>query len=68
MDLHWMIRELRTEIERLDETIMVLEALSARSREELPASRGTRGRKSMPPEERAAVSRRMKEYWRKRKA
>ncbi|MBI3680280.1 MAG: hypothetical protein HY235_07760 [Acidobacteria bacterium] len=65
MDLLKAIRELYEEKKRLDDAIEQLEGLSRPGRvEEL---RRRRGRRSMDAEERAAVSRRMREYWAKRR-
>lgn len=62
MDVHKALRELYEEKKRLDMMIAVLErkliVLDPPKR---------RGRSSMTPEERAAVSRRMQEYWAKRR-
>jgi predicted pyridoxine 5'-phosphate oxidase superfamily flavin-nucleotide-binding protein len=61
MDIRKAIHELRQEQERLDALIAALEA-----RQTGPRSR--RGRKSVPPEERAQVSKRMTAYWAARRA
>ena len=64
MDVNKTLRELHEEKRRLDLTIAALEArLGKASR---PYRR--RGRKSMSPEERQAVSRRMTKYWEARRA
>lgn len=69
MDLFRIIHELYAERERVEEAIARLEALMARDREEAPAALPRRrGRKSMDPAERLEVSRRMKEYWERRRA
>jgi hypothetical protein len=64
MDLNKAIRELRAELEKLNEVITSLEQFQSTG--SLPAPR-RRGRKSMPEEERILVSRRMKEYWASRR-
>ncbi len=74
MDLYKAIRELYAERQRLDDAIASLEDLvkvkSARTDLKLnglkPQKR--RGRRSMPPEERRAVSERMKRYWAQRRS
>lgn len=60
MDLNKAIRDLRAELERLNEVIASLEQFQSTGT--LPAPRH-RGRKSMPEEERKSVSERMKKYW-----
>jgi hypothetical protein len=73
MDLFKTIRELLDEKQKLNEVIAYLEALSGANlnekerAEQLKRIPGRRGRKSMDPEERAEVSRRMKQYWDKRR-
>jgi len=73
MDLFKAIQELYEEKQRIDEVIAHLESLSANRAGlgELPgaplAIRHRRGRKSMGAEERLEVSRRMKDYWAKRR-
>jgi hypothetical protein len=69
MDLLKLIRELREERDRLDEAIAALEILAARGGESEAggATRHKRGRKSMSEEERALVSERMKQYWKKQR-
>jgi hypothetical protein len=59
MDYNLAIRQLRAELDRIDRTIQRLEALQAAAnrREQ------NRGRRSVPPEERAEISLRMKRYW-----
>jgi hypothetical protein len=59
MDIYKTIRDLVQEKKRLDAVIASLEARSNNGLH--PRSR--RGRKSMSPEERATVSRRMAAYW-----
>ncbi|MDX1982521.1 MAG: hypothetical protein SFV51_19765 [Bryobacteraceae bacterium] len=74
MDLYKAINELLEEKQRLDEVIARMEMLlSARQQARsaggpiaVPSAR-KRGRKGMSEEERAEVSRRMKEYWAKRR-
>ncbi len=65
MELNKYIRQLIEEKERLDTVIATLERLLAENAELTPKSR--RGRKNMNPAERREVSRRMKEYWEKRR-
>jgi hypothetical protein len=64
MDLNKAIRELRAELEKLNEVIASLEQFQSTG--SLPAPR-RRGRKSMPEEERILVSQRMKKYWASRR-
>lgn len=59
LDYGAVIRELRAEAKLIEFTIKELEARAT--------GRPMRGRKSMPPEERADVSKRMKAYWAKRR-
>ena len=69
MDLLKIIRELRDERDRLERAILSLEALTANGEVIAyapPVKR--RGRKSMSEEERKIVAKRMKEYWRKKRA
>lgn len=62
MDVNKTLRELYEEKRRLDATIAVLEAqLGVRTN-------ARRGRKSMSPEERLEVSKRMAKYWEARRA
>jgi len=64
MDVNKALRELHEEKRRLDVTIAALEArLGNGSR-----NRGRRGRKSMTPQERLDVSKRMSKYWEARRA
>jgi hypothetical protein len=66
MDLNKALRELYEEKRRLDSAIASLEArLKSRTRQ---AGKKRRGRKSMGPEERREVSRRMSLYWEARRA
>jgi hypothetical protein len=58
LDIDKLIRELRLELLRLEETISKLEATDSGSRE-----RSKRGRKSVGPAERIQVSERMRRYW-----
>jgi hypothetical protein len=65
MDVIKTLRELYEEKRRLDAVIASLEAnLEAQAAK--PARR--RGRKSMSPQERSKVSRRMRRYWENRRA
>lgn len=59
MDFDALLRALRAERSRIDRVIAHLEELEESS----PPTRSRRGRKSMGPEERQAVSERMKRYW-----
>jgi hypothetical protein len=64
MDVNKALRELHEEKRRLDITIAALEArLGNRLR-----AHKRRGRKSMSPEERLKVSKRMSKYWEARRA
>jgi len=74
MDLNKAIRELYAEKQRLEEAIASLEGLlnaktsaEALNLDELRRKKH-RGRKSMPPDERRAVSARMKKYWAQQRA
>ncbi len=67
MDLDKIIRDLRTEKERLDRAIASLEDLTKTGAVTPIAVTKRRGRKTMDEEERKEVSARMREYWRKRK-
>jgi hypothetical protein len=60
MDLNKAIRDLREELEKLNEVIASLEHFQSTGT--LPPPR-RRGRKSMPAEERLRVAERMKNYW-----
>jgi len=60
MDLNKAIRDLRDELEKINEVIASLEQFQSTGT--LPRPR-RRGRKSMPEEERRSVSERMKKYW-----
>jgi hypothetical protein len=64
MDLNKAIRDLRAELDKLNEVIASLEHLQITGT--LPEPR-RRGRKSMPEEERVLVSQRMKKYWASRR-
>lgn len=66
MDVNKALHELYEEKKRLDVTIAALEAQLRGGL--LVNSRGRRGRKSMSPQERLEVSRRMSKYWEARKA
>jgi len=74
MDLYKAIRELYAEKTRLEEAIASLEELvAAKSGAAVLKLEGLqgkkrRGRKSMPADERRAVSDRMKKYWAQRRA
>lgn len=65
MDIEKTLRELHQEKKRLDVTIAALEA---RLKVVSSLQRHRRGRKSMSPEQRLEVSRRMQKYWEARKA
>ena len=67
MDLSKALRELYEEKKRLDRVIGALEASQKVLAGKRP-KRTRRGRKSMGPEERLAVSRRMSAYWAARRA
>jgi hypothetical protein len=59
MDVWKIIDELKAHRDQLAQAIETLEALQKGA----PAPKGRRGRKSMSPEERKAVSERMRAYW-----
>ena len=59
MDIYKLIHDLMQEKKRLDAVIASLETRSNGS----TRAKSRRGRKSMNPDERAAVSRRMAAYW-----
>jgi hypothetical protein len=63
MDIEKLIRELEEEREQIDRAISVLEGISTAS----AAPTARRGRKSMSDAERKAVSKRMRDYWAKRR-
>lgn len=67
MDLDRIIRDLRTEKERLDRAIASLEDLTKTGAVMPIVVTKRRGRKTMDEDERKEVSARMREYWRKRK-
>ncbi|HZO51118.1 MAG TPA: hypothetical protein VFB63_00305 [Bryobacteraceae bacterium] len=67
MDLDKIIRDLRTEKERLDRAIASLEDLTKAGAVTPIVVTKRRGRKTMGEDERKEVSARMREYWRKRK-
>ena len=67
MDLLQTITELRAERNRLDKAIAQLETLAASGNRDAPTRRSKRGRKSMGPAERLAVSERMRRYWANRR-
>lgn len=59
-DIHAIIMALYAERERIERAIANLEK---RANVSIPRKPQNRGRKSMPPEERREVSRRMTAYW-----
>ncbi|MGD0496870.1 MAG: hypothetical protein ABSC23_00375 [Bryobacteraceae bacterium] len=65
MDLYKVIQELYGEKGKLERVIASLEELqrTAGAASELLPTLNRRGRKSMPADERAEVSERMKRYW-----
>lgn len=68
MDIQRTINELRNQALQLEYAIRMLEKLAqgtipASELEKAMGRRSNRGRKSMGPEERKEVSRRMKAYW-----
>ncbi len=65
MDVNKALRELHEEKRRLDITIAALEARLSNG---LGPRRRRRGRKSMSPQERLEVSKRMSKYWEARRA
>jgi hypothetical protein len=64
MDVNKTLRELHQEKRRLDLTIAALEARLGNA----TRTQRRRGRKSMSPEERQEVSKRMSKYWEARRA
>ncbi len=64
MDVNKALRELHEEKRRLD---IIIAALETRLGKQARAS-SRRGRKSMSPQERLEVSRRMSKYWEARRA
>jgi hypothetical protein len=64
MDIEHVISQLRAEQKRLDGIIATLERLSE---EHVARSPQKRGRKFMDKKSRAAVSERMKRYWREKR-
>jgi hypothetical protein len=62
MDLKLLLKDLIRQKELLDSAIALLEEWVAPPGER-SAQKSSRGRKSMSPEERKEVSRRMKKYW-----
>jgi hypothetical protein len=64
MDVNKALRELHEEKRRLDIIIASLEARLGNG----ARARGRRGRKSMSPQERQQVSKRMSKYWEARRA
>ena len=68
MDLAHIIEELRSEKERVEQAIALLDALQGgQSPENGQAPTKHRGRKSMDAEERQEVAARMKKYWENRR-
>ena len=65
MDYTRIIRDLRSELERVEQAIKHLESLAAEAADSEPKRRG---RKFMSPEERKTVSARMKNYWAARRS
>jgi hypothetical protein len=63
MDLRETIQALYTQKEKLERVIASLEELQLTPQAAVPLPGKRRGRKSMPAEERAEVSERMKKYW-----
>jgi hypothetical protein len=66
MDLNKLIQDLNAEKEKLERVIASLEELQRSAGLGIPPapdSGSRRGRKSMGPEERQEVSKRMKKYW-----
>jgi hypothetical protein len=68
MDLNRTIKQLLAERRRIDELIERLERLQKLRAVQAVESGTRRGRKSMTEAERQEVSRRMRNYWEKRKA
>lgn len=68
MDVTRTIKELLAERRRIDELIERLEQLQQQRAVQSAASAKRRGRKSMTDAERQEVSRRMRNYWEKRRA
>ena len=60
MDIAKALHQLYAERARLDRAVARLEAMVRKSS---TVQKSNRGRKSMPPEERLLVSRRITEYW-----
>ncbi len=67
MDLYKTIRDLYEEKKRLDDLIASLEGMLLSDRPGTASKPRRRGRKAMSPEERQAVSDRMRKYWASRK-
>jgi hypothetical protein len=64
MDLNKLLLDLRAQKEKLDRAIASLEEFqSGENGASSPVPSRRRGRKSMEPPERQAVSERMKRYW-----
>jgi len=69
MDLYAVLADLVAERKRIDELIRTLEAMTiGGSLRDSALRQNRRGRKSMSPEERLEVSRRMQRYWEARRA
>lgn len=68
MDVQKALRELYAEKNRLDRLISALESEGTGRRELSPSKIVRRGRRSMTPEEREQVSRRMLTYWAAKRA
>jgi hypothetical protein len=66
LDLDAALRQLYAEKARLDAVIDQLSLLQASAMYPPPPA-GRRGRKSMSPEERQVVSKRMRDYWEQRR-
>lgn len=65
MDIDFVIRQLREERKRLDGIIETLERLGPEG--QAPTKPKRRGRKSMDEKGRQEVSKRMKQYWERRR-
>jgi hypothetical protein len=63
MNLSDLIQELRERKLRIERTIAALETIWESADSAQPPKRARRGRKTMPEQERADVSKRMKQYW-----
>jgi len=67
MDLRETIRLLKIEKEKIERAIAAMENFLASGQNDPVRNKPGRGRKSMPPEERLEVSKRMKKYWESRR-